>query len=64
MGSEMCIRDRLYATCSILPEENEQVIDKFMAYNAAWLIESRATLPGDDDMDGFYFASLEKRLAN
>ncbi|MBA2410793.1 MAG: 16S rRNA (cytosine(967)-C(5))-methyltransferase RsmB [Gammaproteobacteria bacterium] len=54
----------LYATCSILPEENEQVIDKFMAYNAAWLIESRATLPGDDDMDGFYFASLEKRLAN
>jgi len=55
----------LYATCSLLPEENAQVIEKFMANkanNTARLIESRATLPGDDDMDGFYFALLEKPL--
>lgn len=62
----------LYATCSILPEENDHLI-------AAWLEQQtdavsqpiqadwgRATstgrqiLPGDADMDGFFYACLNK----
>jgi 16S rRNA (cytosine967-C5)-methyltransferase len=62
----------LYATCSILPEENDHVIAAFLAQTAdasvipfffhigiktthGWQI-----LPGQDDMDGFYYAGLRK----
>lgn len=50
----------LYVTCSILPEENAQVITSFMRRNVVRLTESRVILPGDESMDGFYFALLEK----
>ncbi|MBF0264810.1 MAG: 16S rRNA (cytosine(967)-C(5))-methyltransferase RsmB [Gammaproteobacteria bacterium] len=62
----------LYATCSILREENDQQIEKFLqqqtdaqevliqlasghAQNHGWQI-----LPGEDNMDGFYYAKLKK----
>lgn len=62
----------LYVTCSILPEENDQVIAAFLAQTSdatvipfffhvgiktthGWQI-----LPGQDEMDGFYYASLRK----
>ena len=63
----------LYATCSILPEENSQQIARFMAeqHDAVHLpIEDdwghalpfgRQILPGNAGMDGFYYALLQKQ---
>jgi len=62
----------LYATCSVLPEENELLIGRFAdhhrdcrvgsvrlgagrACSAGWQL-----LPGDRNMDGFYYAPLWK----
>ncbi|MDN3653051.1 16S rRNA (cytosine(967)-C(5))-methyltransferase RsmB [Thalassotalea ponticola] len=62
----------LYATCSILPEENSKQIQRFVDNNqdAIWLDISRSTdttladdwqiLPGEQSMDGFYYAKLQK----
>ena len=62
----------LYCTCSVLPDENSRQIGSFLGSrtdatelpsNAAWGREcahGRQVLPGDDDMDGFYFACLRK----
>jgi len=63
----------LYATCSLLPEENEGQVRQFLEQQddagerpieAAWG-EARAVgrqiPPGMHDMDGFYYARLEKR---
>ncbi len=61
----------LYATCSILPQENEQTVSKFLAktadarlekITATWGIETacgRQLLPAADH-DGFYFARIIK----
>ena len=64
----------LYVTCSIFKCENDDVINRFiqqskdcevLSIDAEW---GRATsfgrqiLPGDDDMDGFFYAHLYKRL--
>lgn len=62
----------LYATCSILPAENSEQIKAFLAEqedaelidlpeyqgNIGWQI-----LPGEQDMDGFYYAKLGKKLS-
>lgn len=62
----------LYVTCSVLPEENEHQIAAFLARTpdaalrpivADWGLArgpGRQILPGTDDMDGFFFARLEK----
>jgi 16S rRNA (cytosine967-C5)-methyltransferase len=62
----------LYATCSVLREENEQQIARFLAAHpdarersveAPWgraCRHGRQILPGEAGMDGFYFALLEK----
>ncbi len=62
----------LYATCSILPAENRSQIEEFLARTRdakATQIEApwgqpcgpgRQILPGDDNMDGFFYALLEK----
>jgi 16S rRNA (cytosine967-C5)-methyltransferase len=61
----------LYATCSILPQENQQQIEHFLAqHNDATLVPITTTcnqetdtwqiLPGQDDMDGFFYAKLVK----
>lgn len=62
----------LYATCSILKQENEQQIEGFLSQqsdaseiviNADWGIKrkfGRQVLTGDQDMDGFYYAKLLK----
>ncbi len=64
----------LYATCSLLLDENSLQIKRFLAEHAdaeevlikaAWghtLSHGRQILPGEQDMDGFYYACLQKRL--
>ena len=66
----------LYATCSVLPQENHQQIQSFLQQhadakedliNADWgerQPAGRQILPGDNDMDGFYFARIEKKRCN
>jgi 16S rRNA (cytosine967-C5)-methyltransferase len=62
----------LYATCSILPQENQHRVAEFVESRAdaeLWPIESdwgrpvepgRQILPGEHGMDGFYYALLAK----
>lgn len=62
----------IYATCSVLKQENEQCVDKFLAsvsnatavpFDAEWGIAAscgRQILPGQHQADGFYYAKLEK----
>ena len=67
----------LYATCSILPEENDLQVTNFLESHSdastvtidnkrgsyGWGIAQRfgrQILPGQDDMDGFYYACLQK----
>ncbi|CNG51875.1 16S rRNA (cytosine(967)-C(5))-methyltransferase RsmB [Yersinia massiliensis] len=59
----------VYATCSILPEENQQQIMAFLQRHAeAELVETGTTalpgkqnLPHPEDGDGFFYAKLIKR---
>jgi 16S rRNA (cytosine967-C5)-methyltransferase len=65
----------LYATCSVLHQENVAVIAHFLTVHAeaieqpiiaAWgraLAHGRQILPGADNADGFYYAVLSKPLA-
>jgi len=56
----------VYATCSILPSENEAQIATFLASEAGkdfHLLEERRILPQDAGFDGFYIALLERRTA-
>ncbi len=62
----------VYATCSILVDENSRQINRFMAKHAdaealpletAWGREQdfgRQILPGEEEMDGFYYARMRK----
>ena len=65
----------VYATCSVLREENEDVIGQFLV-NHADAVETplvtdwgqavrhgRQILPGELNMDGFYYARLQKSSA-
>ncbi len=63
----------LYATCSILPQENQQQVLEFVEslsdaaicpIHSEWgqtAGPGRQILPGDHGMDGFYYALLAKR---
>jgi 16S rRNA (cytosine967-C5)-methyltransferase len=62
----------LYATCSVLRVENSRQIERFielhsdaelLEINAGWgrkLEYGRQVLPGEQEMDGFFYASLRK----
>lgn len=72
----------LYATCSILREENDQQMQAFLARHqgsfgrvsareipiqAQWghgMPVGRQILPGEQNMDGFYYALIEKPLSS
>jgi len=54
----------IYATCSILPQENDQQIEKFMTSEAGKnfsLIESHNLYASKDHFDGFFIALLERK---
>jgi 16S rRNA (cytosine967-C5)-methyltransferase len=54
----------LYATCSILPEENNELIDQFLATHPDAKLEySQQFLPSTTGPDGFYYAKLRRTLA-
>ena len=62
----------LYATCSVMQRENARQIQDFLqrhpdarerVIQADWgheCIAGRQILPGEEGMDGFYYACLEK----
>ncbi len=53
----------VYATCSILPSENQQQVEKFLASEAGkafTLLKERRILPQDEGFDGFYMALLSR----
>jgi len=54
----------VYATCSLLPGENERQIQSFLAeFGDAWELEEEIKLrPDTDGTDGFYAARLLKRV--
>jgi len=65
----------VYATCSVLPQENTLQLQGFLErmpqarerpIEATWGIAAgvgRQILPGEDGMDGFYYACIEKLSA-
>lgn len=54
----------VYATCSVLPSENQQQIKTFLSSQAGAdfkLVSEKSILPQDEGFDGFYMALLEKK---
>jgi 16S rRNA (cytosine967-C5)-methyltransferase len=54
----------IYATCSILPSENAQQIEKFLQSEPgqAWQVEAEKTImPQQEGFDGFYMARLIRK---
>ncbi len=54
----------VYATCSILPSENELQVQAFLGSAAGQefnLLQEQKILPQDNGFDGFYMALLERR---
>ncbi len=53
----------VYATCSVLPSENQQQVEAFLASDPGkdfTLEDQRIILPQDEGFDGFYMARLAK----
>lgn len=53
----------VYATCSVLPSENEEQVAQFLASEAGRgfkFLREKTILPQDEGFDGFYMALLEK----
>lgn len=49
----------VYATCSILPSENQIQVDKFLAKHSNYsLEEARVVLPSESGFDGFFMARI------
>lgn len=52
----------VYSTCTILPEENGEVVRGFLARHPEYeCTEERSLFPDTDHTDGFYYAVLRKR---
>lgn len=59
----------VYATCSITPQENALQVKDFLARTADAQLQGsdpqqpgRQILPGEEDMDGFYYAVIRKSV--
>lgn len=52
----------VYSTCTIFPEENEGVVDPFLAEHSDFILLEKQTLyPDTDGTDGFFYAVLERK---
>jgi 16S rRNA (cytosine967-C5)-methyltransferase len=53
----------VYATCSILPSENENQVKTFLdSHKEFKFVEDKKISPSKSGFDGFYMALLEKTL--
>jgi 16S rRNA (cytosine967-C5)-methyltransferase len=51
----------VYATCSILPSENQLQVQKFLALNSNFTLDAeRVVLPSESGFDGFYMARISR----
>lgn len=49
----------VYATCSLLPSENEGIVDRFISENPSFKkIKENKILPSESGSDGFYMAAI------
>jgi 16S rRNA (cytosine967-C5)-methyltransferase len=52
----------VYATCSVLPSENEQQVAGFLQHHPNFkLIKEKKILPNLSGFDGFYMALMERK---
>lgn len=52
----------IYSTCTLLPEENEGNVERFLASHPDFsLVRSRTLTPDTDKTDGFFFAVMQRR---
>lgn len=59
--------DLVYATCSILPSENQEQVKKFLARDSGknfTLLKEEIVSPSKSGFDGFYMALLKKKPQN
>jgi 16S rRNA (cytosine967-C5)-methyltransferase len=54
----------VYATCSVLIDENESQVRKFLKNFSEWTIEEENSLIPNSLGDGFYFSILKKLAKN
>ncbi len=51
----------VYATCSIMPQENREQVDKFLASHPNFrLLDDETITPANSGFDGFYLARIER----
>ena len=50
----------VYSTCSILKEENENVIEEFLKCNSEFEIIENKSISPTEKWDGFFIAILQK----
>lgn len=53
--------EMVYATCSILPSENENIVKNFTEKNTEFSIEKEQTIYPSQGFDGFYMTSIKKQ---
>lgn len=51
----------VYATCSILPQENRAQVDHFLGEHPDFVLIEDQTIDPDQHNDGFYMAKIQKR---
>ncbi len=51
----------VYSTCSILKEENEEIINKFIKNNKNFKIEEKLQIYQNEKTDGFFICKMQKK---